>query len=174
MIILSENIYLKIGLLGLLEDYMQNNPVGTDHIVIFDRGDGSISVLPVEYALALKRKKMKLYDFLSYNFVSFNAKKIPCTELRENLIRLLQRGTTAIQPGPRKPVRDCERHLLECFFSGQNIRDIERIVSGIATQSLYAKKKNALTKLGIPHNATMVKMLRNWSFFFDYSRFHLE
>lgn len=155
--------------MALVGVFMQSNPVGTDHIVIFDRGDDCISVLPVEYALALKKNKMKLYDFLSYDFVSFNAKKMSCAELRENLLRLLQSGTTAIQPGQCKPVRDCERHLLACFFSGKNIRDIARSISGMTAHSLYAKRKNTLTKLGVPHHATMVKMLRNWSIFFDYN-----
>lgn len=168
MILLSENVFFKIGLTVLLEGFMQNNPVGTDHIVIFDQGDDRISVLPVEFALALKRNNLKFYDYLSYEFISFDIKKIPCIELRENLIRLFQGGTSAIQPRPRKPVKDCERLLLECFFSGISINDIARNTSNIVAHSLYAKKKKALTKLGIPHHATMVKMLRNWHVFFDF------
>ncbi|MGK8190391.1 hypothetical protein ACDY93_04145 [Enterobacter ludwigii] len=146
---------------------MKKKPVGTGHVVIFDRGDDRISVLPIDYALEIKRNNLKLYDFLSYEFVCFDSKKSSCTELREKLITLFQCGTPAIRPSLRKPVRDCERLLLECFYSGAGISDITRNINDITTHSLYAKKKKALTKLGIPNNATMVRMLRNWHVFFD-------
>lgn len=165
MIFLTENIFLKIGLTRILEDFMQSKPVGTDHVVVFDRGDGMISVLPIEYALALKMENMKLYDFLSYEFISFDAKN-PCDEIREKIISLFQGRPYAIRPRQRKPISDCERLLLECFFSGKSVRDIAKNISGIKIHSLYAKKNKAFRKLGVRHNAAMLKMLRNWEIFF--------
>ena len=64
MVIISPNVYFKIGFQSLFLMYIKATPSVYDGVVIYDRGDGLISLMPVESAMCLTKRQGSLNHFL--------------------------------------------------------------------------------------------------------------
>lgn len=166
MVIISPNTYFKIGFQHLCSLYTKMTPSIYDCVVIYDRGDGLISLMPVESAFYLNNKNQNsLYDFLLCRFITFDYKKESMPGLRYCMDRVVKERSKNVStlsiPG-KKCLTDRELQLLDMYMSGTTINDILADLGGLELKTLYTRKYKILEKLGVGSLIHILKLQNYW------------
>ncbi|MGK8190394.1 hypothetical protein [Enterobacter ludwigii] len=169
MLILSRNTYFKIGFSALLEHSIINTR-SADHgnVVIYDRGDGFFSVLSEGNYALLQKDNVSLFQYIMWELPIFDSRINLQSDMNE-FLGLILRSAKLYYPHPdkRKQLREHEQQLLRAYFSGDTINIIAKRTPGISLVTFRSRKNQALRRLGNLPSARMVKLLHNWSHFFN-------
>lgn len=165
MVIISPNVYFKIGFQSLFLMYIKATPSVYDGVVIYDRGDGLISLMPVESAMYLTKGQGSLYHFLLCTFITFDYKREPVTELKyymDKVVRERSKYASNLMLTGRRKLTSKELQLLNMYMSGRTINSISKSLGGLCLKTIYTRKYKILEKLGVSSLIHILKLQNYW------------
>ena len=167
MIIISDNYYFTRGVHELLKKEKDKlthdtNSSSKERIVIYDRGDGVVSLIPLGFFLDFRLKSDSFLYFMSTQFLTYDYKKSSISEFARLIFSSRGDRHKKMMGGMFSNITNLEKRILEVYLKGY---DLERLVqiTGRSKKSLYAVKYRLLEKIDINSMPLLIKVYRQWN-----------
>jgi hypothetical protein len=158
MLLFSSDNYFAFGMSSILKDI--HTPNIYEKIVLFDRGNGVISVMTKSTLNDILRKDEPFIEFIQSEFLSIN-KNIAIS----GILKIPQLLLLHLKSAKNLTIRltATERYILKsCFIENNGVHspDINR-------KRINHCKRVILNKLKIKNNAELLSLVNCWRCFFD-------
>ena len=162
-IVLSDNLYLKKG---LQYRYALGNKTAIPHfpkmkLVIYDRGDEYLSIIPLALMPMLLHDENSFFRFISYNFVTYN--KNTAMKNFEQCIRNAMNDNGRVK---KKTLTEEECKTLNLMIQCANITKISQQLGNLNIKTIYGRKYRILDKLGMQSISQLIRIKKQWELYF--------